>query len=71
MKKILSPKMTGLGPARLADKLRCLVASDWEITELGGEIAIDEAWALDGDRLKVRIELRLPDQSYRICWPST
>ena len=66
MKKILSPKITGTGPARLADKLRRLVAGDPEIAELGGEISIAEAWALDGDRLKVRIELRLPDQSYRM-----
>src|SRR5262245_6713118 len=65
MKKILSPKIKGSGPARLADKLRSLVADDPEIAELGGEITIHEAWALDGSRVKVQIELRLPDQSYR------
>lgn len=65
MKKILSPKISGTGPARLADKLRSLVAADPEIAALGGQITVYEAWALDGDRVKVRIELRLPDQSYR------
>ena len=67
MKKILSPKIKGSGPARLADKLRSLVADDMEIAALDGQIAIYEAWALDdGDRVKVQVELRLPDQSYRM-----
>ena len=67
MKKILSPKIKGSGPARLADKLRSLVADDTEIAALDGQIAIYEAWALDdGDRVKVQVELRLPDQSYRM-----
>src|SRR5262249_46922195 len=39
---------------------------DTEIAAIGGQIAIYEAWALDGDRVKVRVELRLPDQSYRM-----
>jgi site-specific recombinase XerD len=65
MKKILSPKITGGGPARLADKLRSLVAADPEIAALGGQITVYEAWALDSDRVKVRIEVRLLDQSYR------
>lgn len=65
MKKILSPKIKGPGPARLADKLRSLVTADPEIAALGGQITVYEAWALDGDRVKVRIEVRLPDQSYR------
>jgi hypothetical protein len=52
MKKILSPKIKGSGPARLADKLRSLVADDTEIAALDGQIAIYEAWALDdGDRV--------------------
>src|SRR5262245_22520575 len=29
-------------------------------------MAIYEAWALGGDRVKVQVELRLPDQSYRM-----
>jgi integrase/recombinase XerD len=66
MKKVLSPKIKGSGPARLADKLRSLVADDTEIAALGGQIAIYEAWALDSDRVKVQVELRLPDQSYRM-----
>jgi site-specific recombinase XerD len=66
MKKILSPKIQGSGPARLANKLRSLVADDTEIAAIGGQIAIYEAWALDGDRVKVQVELRLPDQSYRM-----
>ena len=67
MKKILSPKIKGSGPARLADKLRSLVADDMEIAALDGQIAIYEAWALDdGARVKVQVELRLPDQSYRM-----
>ncbi len=66
MRKILSPKIAGAGPARLADKLRSLVAGDPEIAALGGEIAIHEAWALDGARVKVQVELRLPDRSYRM-----
>jgi site-specific recombinase XerD len=65
MKKIISPMIKGSGPARLADKLRSLVAEDPEIAALDGEITIYEAWALDGDRVKVRIEVRLPDRSYR------
>jgi integrase/recombinase XerD len=68
MKKIISPKITGAGPARLANKLRSLVAADPEIAALDGQvtITIHEAWALDGDRVKVQVELRLPDQSYRM-----
>ena len=66
MKKIISPMIKGSGPARLADKLRSLVAEDPEIAALGGQIAIYEAWALDGDRVKVQVELRLSDQSYRM-----
>jgi len=66
MKKILSPKIKGSGPARMADKLRSLVAGDPEISALGGQITVYEARALDGDRVKVRIEVRLPDQSYRM-----
>lgn len=66
MKKILSPKINGSGPARLADKLRSLVASDPEVAALGGQIIVYEAWALDGDRVKARIEVRLQDQSHRM-----
>jgi hypothetical protein len=81
MKKILSPKIKDSGQARLTDKLRSLVADDTEIAALGGQMAIYEAWALDGDRVKVQVELRLPDQSCRMLtrvvsfpllrWPST
>src|SRR5262245_44457543 len=66
MKKILSPKINGTGPARLADKIRRIVAADMEIAAIGDQIAIYEAWALEGDRVKVQVELRLPDQSYRM-----
>jgi integrase/recombinase XerC len=66
MQKIISPNMKGSGPARLANKLRSLVAEDPEIAALDGQITIYEAWALDGDRVKVRIEVRLPDGSYRM-----
>src|SRR5688572_24435986 len=66
MKKVLSPKIKGSGPARLADKLRSLVASDPEVAALGGQIIVYEAWALDGDRVKARIEVRLQDQSHRM-----
>jgi hypothetical protein len=40
MKKILSPKIAGAGPPRLANKLRSLVAGDPEIAEIGGEVTI-------------------------------
>jgi hypothetical protein len=68
MKKILSPKITGTGQARLANKLRSLVADDQEIAALDGQVTITiyEAWALGGNRVKVQVELRLPDQSYRM-----
>jgi hypothetical protein len=66
MKKIISPNIKGSGPTRLADKLRSLVAEDLEIAALDGQITIYEAWALDGDRVKVQVEMRLPDQSYRM-----
>ena len=33
--------------------------------ELDDELTVREAWALENDRVKVRIEVRLPDQSYR------
>src|SRR5215510_10814482 len=66
MEKILSPRIRGRGPARLADTLRRLVADDPEIAALGGKITIREAWALSGDQVKVRIEVELPDRSYRL-----
>src|SRR5262249_44071583 len=66
MKKILSPKITGGGPARLAAKLRSLVAADPEIAALDGRVNVYEAWALPGGRVKVRIEMKLPDGSHRM-----
>ncbi len=66
MKKILSPRISGRGPARLAGQLRSLIAGDPEIAGIGGEITVREAWALSGDQVKVRVEVRLPDRSYRL-----
>lgn len=64
MKKILSNKIVGPGPDRLAAKLKHLVETHAEVAALDGEIHVREAWALSDDRIKVRIQVRLPDGSY-------
>jgi len=65
MKKILSNKIVGPGADRLAAKLKHLVETDAEVAALAGEIHVREAWALSDDRIKVRVEVRLTDSSYR------
>jgi len=56
--------MTGRGAERLATQLKHRVETDAEVAALNGEIQVREAWALSEDRVKARVEVRLPDGSY-------